>query len=150
LTIARGLQGGRDETSVVAYTVDWNERTYAECLRRAEELLFEGKRVLIDATFREQSHRRLFLDAARRWAVAGCLIHCQADPDVVRDRFAGRRGDASDADVAIYSEIARHWEEPDMRTRKLTRAIDTGGTRSHSLARAHCVLQEFGLLDAVG
>ncbi len=102
------------------YTTDWNERTYAECLRRAEEHLFEGKRVLIDATFREQSHRRLFLDAARRWAIAGCLIHCQADPDVVRNRLASRSGDASDADIAIHAEIARRWEEPDLPTRKLT------------------------------
>jgi aminoglycoside phosphotransferase family enzyme/predicted kinase len=132
------------------YTVDWNERTYTECLRLAEELLFEGKRVLIDATFREQSHRRLFLDAARRWAIAGCLIHCQADPDVVRDRLAGRRGDASDADIAIHAEIARRWEEPDLPTRKLTRAIDTGGTRSHSLAQALGVLHELGLLDSGG
>ena len=132
------------------YTADWNERTYAECLRRAEEHLFEGKRVLIDATFREQSHRRLFLEAARRWAIAGCLIHCQADPDVVRDRLAGRRGDASDADVAIHAEIARRWEESDPPTRELTRTIDTGGTRSHSLAQAMGVLQEFGLLDGVG
>jgi aminoglycoside phosphotransferase family enzyme/predicted kinase len=132
------------------YTAEWNERTYADCLRRAEELLFEGKRVLIDATFREQSHRRLFLDAAHRWAIAGCLILCQADPDVVRNRLAGRRGDASDADIAIHAEIARRWEQPDLPTRELTRTIDTGGTRSHSLAQALGVLRQFGLLQAVG
>ena len=28
------------------YTAEWTERTYAELLRRAEELLFEGRRVL--------------------------------------------------------------------------------------------------------
>jgi aminoglycoside phosphotransferase family enzyme/predicted kinase len=132
------------------YTTERNQRTYAECLRRAEELLFEGKRVLIDATFREESHRRLFLDAARRWAIAGCLINCQADPDVVRNRLASRRGDASDADVAIHAEIARRWEEPDLATRKLLHIIDTSGTRSQSLAQALGVLREFGLLDAFG
>jgi predicted kinase len=129
------------------YTADWNERTYAECLRRAEGLLFEGRRVLVDATFREQSRRRLFLDAARRWGVRGCLIVCQADPDVIRDRLAGRRGDASDAGLEIHAEVARRWEEPDAATRSVTRAIDTGGTRSQSLARALAVLREFQVLD---
>jgi aminoglycoside phosphotransferase family enzyme/predicted kinase len=132
------------------YTADWNEQTYAECLRRAEELLFEGNRVLVDATFREQLHRRLFLEVARRWAIPVCLIHCQADPDVVRERLASRRDDASDADAAIHAEIARRWEEPDLPTRQLTRVIDTSGTRSHSLAQAIGVLQEFGLQDGVG
>jgi predicted kinase len=132
------------------YTADWNDRVYAECLRRAEELLFEGKRVIVDATFRAQSHRRLFLDAARRWAISGCLIHCQADLEVVRDRLASRRDDASDADLAIQSEIDRRWEEPDLPTREHTRTINTGGAGSHSLAQANGVLQEFGLLDGVG
>ena len=36
------------------YTPVWNERTYAECLRRAEELIFDARRVLIDASFREE------------------------------------------------------------------------------------------------
>src|SRR5262249_46850754 len=30
------------------YSPDWNVRTYASCLSRAEQLLFEGRRVLID------------------------------------------------------------------------------------------------------
>jgi aminoglycoside phosphotransferase family enzyme/predicted kinase len=129
------------------YTPDWNERTYAECLRRAEALLFEGGRVLVDASFREQSRRRLFFEAARRWGVKGCLILCQADPAVIRDRLAGRQGDASDADFEIHAEVARHWEGLDAATRSVTRVIDTGGTRSQSLTRALGVLHEFQLLD---
>src|SRR5262249_55631567 len=33
------------------YTPEWTDRTYAECLRRAEAELFEGRRVLVDASF---------------------------------------------------------------------------------------------------
>ena len=69
------------------YTPEWDERTYAECLRRAEEIVFEAGRVLVDASFREESRRRLFLDAARRWGVAGRMLLCRADPDVVRRRL---------------------------------------------------------------
>src|SRR5262249_6350197 len=58
--VGRGAQGtggpvGQEQTSPqfreVLYSSDWNERTYVECLRRAEGLLFEGQRVLVDATF---------------------------------------------------------------------------------------------------
>ena len=36
---------------------------------------------------------------------------CQADADVVRERLDQRRRGRSDADWAIYAEIARRWEE---------------------------------------
>ena len=49
------------------YAAEWTERTYVECLRRAEGLLFEGKRVLVDANFRQEAQRRAFLEAASRW-----------------------------------------------------------------------------------
>jgi len=129
------------------YTDDWNERTYAECLRRAEQLLFEGRRVIIDATFRAESRRRAFLDAARRWGVTGCLILCQADPDVIRDRLAGRRGDASDADFAIHAETARRWDAPSPLTRDVTRTIDTGGSLARATGAALEALREFGLWE---
>jgi predicted kinase len=87
-------------------------RTYEECLRRAESLLFEGRRVVVDATFREDSQRRAFLDAARRWAVPTVFFVCQADPDLSRRRLAERRGDASDADWSVYLRLAEQWEPP--------------------------------------
>jgi predicted kinase len=132
------------------YTNDWNDRTYAECLRRIEELIFEGKRVLIDATFREDSRRRLFLKAARDWGITGCLLICQADPEVIRSRLDDRRGDASDAGWAIYQEVARSWEVLDPAIRPLVRTINTNGTQAESLAQALDVLQEFGLIDSDG
>jgi aminoglycoside phosphotransferase family enzyme/predicted kinase len=127
------------------YTPEWNERTYAECLRRACELLFDGKRVLIDASFREDARRRPFLDAARRLGVAACLLLCEADSQVVRARLAMRDGDASDADWAIHLELADRWEKPNGPTCELARTIDTGGTKAQSLAQALLVLAEFSL-----
>src|SRR5262249_28823707 len=59
------------------YTPEWTERTYAECLRRAGELLFEGNRVVVDATFREDRRRRDFLKAATRWGVRSVLLECR-------------------------------------------------------------------------
>ena len=150
--VRKELAGRSDQGSAPAafgedlYAPDWNERTYAECLRRAEALIFDGRRVLIDASFREEARRHLFLEAANRWGVTACLILCRAEPDVIRNRLASRQGDASDADGTIYEEIAKRWEEPSSPTRKVTREIVTGGSRAYSLTQALQVLREFGLL----
>jgi uncharacterized protein len=129
------------------YAADWNERTYTECLRRAEDFLFQGRRVLIDASFRQEAHRRLFLEAASRWGITGRLLLCRAEPAVIRERLATRQGDASDADATIYEAIAKRWDDAAPLTRKATREIASGGSRAHSLAQALVALREFGLFD---
>lgn len=118
------------------YTAAWTERTYAECLRRAEQLLFEGQRVLVDANFRQEQHRRLFLEAAVRWGVPVRLLVCQADPETIRNRLAQRREGPSDADWSIYQQLAGQWEEPSPVSRRALRVISTNGTREEALAKA--------------
>ena len=128
------------------YTPQWTERTYSECLRRAEALLFEGQRVVVDASFVAESNRRRFLDLAVRSGVPGVLLLCHADPSVVRTRLESRRDDASDADWTIYLEAARRWEEPGPDTRGTVREIDTGADAPVALARALEILHEQGLI----
>jgi aminoglycoside phosphotransferase family enzyme/predicted kinase len=130
------------------YTPEWDDRTYGECLRRAEDVVFQAGRVLVDASFREEARRRLFLDAALRWGVAGRLLLCRADPDVIRHRLDHRRDDASDAGWAIYQEAARRWEEPGAAaTRAVTHEIDAGGSRSDALVQAVNALRQDALQD---
>ncbi len=127
------------------YTPAWTERTYGECLHRAERLLFEGKRVLVDATFREERFRRAFLRAAARWGVPGGVLLCQAEPATVRQRLEQRRGDASDADWSIYLQAAGSWEEAGALTRPFLHALSTEGSPEQALGRALAVLQQLGL-----
>jgi aminoglycoside phosphotransferase family enzyme/predicted kinase len=94
------------------YDAGWTQRTYDELLGRAGAMLAEGERVLIDASFRAEAHRRQFLDLARAWGVPPLFLHCQADEATVRQRLAQRRGDASDADWAIHERAALAWEAP--------------------------------------
>jgi aminoglycoside phosphotransferase family enzyme/predicted kinase len=129
------------------YTPDWSSRTYAECLSRAEGLLFEGRRVLIDANFREDGQRRAFLDAAVRWGVPGALLLCQADPETVRRRLETRVGDASDADWAVHLRVASRWEGLSDATRPAARAISTNGGPEQGLADALAALREWGLAE---
>ncbi len=129
------------------YSAEWTERTYAECLRQAEGLLFEGQRVLVDANFREEAWRRAFLDAAIRWGVPAGLLHCQADPEVVRQRLASRRGDASDADWGVYLKAVEAWEEPGPRTRPFLQTVATVGSVEQALFQAVEILRQWDLCD---
>jgi uncharacterized protein len=127
------------------YSPEWNVRTYAECLRRAESLLFDGKRVIVDATFREEKSRRTFLDAAIRWGVPGRVFHCQVDAETARRHLAHRKGDASDADWNIYLQVAKTWEDFGTTTRQVLYPIATAEGAEQALTNALEVLRASGL-----
>jgi hypothetical protein len=123
------------------YTAEWNDRTYVECLGRAEALLFAGERVIIDASFREDARRRDFLAAAARWRVPIVFLHCQADREIIHQRLAQRKGDASDADWSIYEAAAEAWEEPSAATEAILSNVDSGGSLQQALATAELALR---------
>ena len=132
---------GRAELRGGIYTGEWNERTYGECLARAKELLFSGKRVLVDASFKDEGRRLAFVDAARDWGVPVRMLLCTSPAGEVRERLEKRAGDASDADWAIHEHVRRTWEPAGARTAPILREIDTRGTREQSLAQALGVLK---------
>jgi aminoglycoside phosphotransferase family enzyme/predicted kinase len=127
------------------YTPEWTAKTYAECLRRAEALLFEGQRVVVDATFREERWRREFLEAAIRWSVPAVLILCRAGSDLVRERLARRRHDVSDADWSVYQSLAQSWQEAGDFTRPYLHEISSEGPVEDMLAQGLAILRALGL-----
>jgi len=129
------------------YTAEWTDHTYAECLRRAEQLLFGGERLIVDATFLKERHRRQFLDAALRWGVRSLFLVCEAKPAAVKSRLDARRGDASDADWSVYLEAARRWEDPDPQTHRATRAIQTGESSDAAFKQAWQALAGMKLVN---
>ncbi|MBI1914803.1 MAG: AAA family ATPase [Planctomycetes bacterium] len=131
--------GARDEF----YSREWSERTYAECLRRAEERLGQGKRVLVDANFREERRRQDFLEAAARLCVPAVVLLCRASPEVVKARLASRHGDPSDADWEVHRKLAETWEEPGPATRAVARDIVTDGSPEEAVAQAVGALHAF-------
>ncbi len=137
-----GARGGPARFGEGIYTAEWNDRTYAEVARQAEVGLLEGGRILVDAAFGQELRRQAFLDLAGRLHVPVFFFHCQADPDLVRQRLAGRRGDVSDADWSVYVEAARRWEEPGASTRAVWHDVATGYAPDVLVARAVAVLRE--------
>ena len=94
------------------YSIEWTDRTYAECLCRVAAALRLGGRVVVDATFVEEQRRQQFLSAAIELGAPAVWLVCDAAPSVVRDRLAKRRNDASDADWSIYQKAASAWQPP--------------------------------------
>ncbi|HLN28549.1 MAG TPA: AAA family ATPase [Gemmataceae bacterium] len=127
------------------YSPDWNQRTYSECLRRAAKLLFDGKRVLVDASFREEKWRRAFLETARGLRVPGGFLLCKAEPEIVRARLQRRRNDASDADWSIYRRAAENWQKPSSLTVQNSWKIPTNGRAEEAVSTALEVLRTLHL-----
>jgi aminoglycoside phosphotransferase family enzyme/predicted kinase len=136
---------GRGAFGEGLYSVEWTDRTYGECLRRAELLLFEGKRVVVDATFGEERRRRAFLETAARLRVPAIFLLCRADQDIVEQRLDARINDVSDADRSIFLQAALCWEEIGPRSLLAVYGIDTNGTQDTTLGQALAVLSQRGL-----
>jgi aminoglycoside phosphotransferase family enzyme/predicted kinase len=133
-----------EESRAALYHPDHTERTYRTCLERATELLFDGNRVLVDATFWQERHRCAFLDAARARGVPAVVLLCRADPEAVRERLASRHGDVSDADWSIYLQMRERWEKPEA-SRPHIRELPPGDDAAATLDAALHALQELGL-----
>ncbi|MBC8070313.1 MAG: AAA family ATPase [Deltaproteobacteria bacterium] len=137
---------GRADIEAGLYTHAWNDRTYGECLARAERLLTSGGRVVVDASFKDEHRREAFLDLARRLGTRARIFCCVAPAAAVRARLAERVDDPSDADWSIYEHAERTWDAYGARTREWVTEIDTD--LAHELAVGHALarLRDDGLL----
>lgn len=124
------------------YSAEWNQRTYDECLQRAEQMLFDGKRVIVDANFRVDADRVRFLDAAQRMGVRGLVLTCEAGAEVVRERLSKRRGDASDADWSVYLKAVASWESFSTKVQAASHNVDTSGSTPEALSVALEALEQ--------
>jgi uncharacterized protein len=97
------------------YGRDITERTYAELIRRARQLLLEGCSVILDASFIRRSHR---VAAARLATETGAQFACilfDVPGETVRRRIARRlaRGTgSSDARWETYVGQSRRFQPP--------------------------------------
>lgn len=90
------------------YTEEWNERVYAEMMRRAEIALAAGHSVIADAVSGQARHRTALAELAGRLGVPFAGIWLDAPLDIREARVGARQGDASDANAAV----ARNQREP--------------------------------------
>lgn len=127
------------------YTPEWNDRTYAALLEQAADGLFHGKRVLLEATFREEKQRKAFLKKGRALSVPVLFIECVAGEGEIRARLSRRSGDVSDADVGVYESAKRKWEGLGPETEPIHRSISTMGSTEDTRRAALDLLRREGL-----
>lgn len=139
-------ESGRAPVDRGIYTAEWNERTYAVCRERAERHLFEGGRVVVDASFWREAERSGFLAAARAWCVPARLFLCEVSPDEARRRLEHRTGGVSDAYREVYEALADRFEPPGEETAARLTRLDTSGPPEETLAAALAALRIDGLL----
>lgn len=127
------------------YTPEWNDRTYAACLERTRELLFAGKRVVVDASFRERAQRLAFSGLAAEMALPCLILHCEAEPSEVKKRLELRQSGVSDAGWNIYVYASDRWDSLADSASHFTRNLHTDGGAKVTANKAMSVLAAAGL-----
>ncbi len=112
--IRKELAGLKPEESAKApfgkgiYTEEMTRKVYEEMVRRAERLLREGKKVVLDATFLKRWQRDLVRERLRDVL----FILTMASDEEIRRRMERRR-DVSDADFRVFLKQREIFEFPD-------------------------------------
>jgi aminoglycoside phosphotransferase family enzyme/predicted kinase len=124
------------------YTEEWVRRTYDECRSRAETMLFEGKRVVVDATFADEAERLAFLHAGAALSVPVVWFVCRASEPTVRARLLARKGDASDADFSVYETLRKRWDPASPSSRAMLVEVDADQDAARASRDAISVLRQ--------
>lgn len=91
---------------VEIYTADATGRTYQRLFSLARDALLAGWPVVLDAAFLKREERAQARALAEALHVPFAILACEAPPQVLRERLQARRGDASEADVAVLEKLA--------------------------------------------
>lgn len=129
----------RKQSAGVSYEPAAKADVYRACRALAEDALFHGRRVILDAGFWHQAQRAEVFELAQRLGLPCVFFRCDADPNAVRARLAARIGDVSDADVAVYEQARREWEPDDPRQVPVDTSLDGLPQARAALARARLI-----------
>ncbi|MBI4583182.1 MAG: AAA family ATPase [Planctomycetes bacterium] len=87
------------------------QKTYNRLAELSETILVAGYPVLADAAFLKWKEREQFRALARRLSVPFGILHLEAPEQVLRQRIAGRTGDASEASLEVLKQQIRTQEK---------------------------------------
>ena len=95
------LQSGKAAPAKGIYSVEATQRTYGRLRDLAAVVLDAGYSVIVDATFLQPGQRQPFEQLAREKGGRYTIVEFTAAEETLRRRIGLRRGDASDADLAV-------------------------------------------------
>jgi hypothetical protein len=131
------------------YSLDMNERTYAESSRRAGDLLDAGLPVAMDGAFKTRDERRKVIDMAREHGADVRFVETVCDPDAQRQRLEARQvyDTRSDGRIELMERQRREFESPDGDVAHLFEQFSTDGPGKETRARVAAHLRELGMLE---
>ena len=100
-----------DTQSGGIYTAEATRLTFAHLAEAAAGMLDAGWSVIVDAAFLKRAERDTFRNIALARGAGFAILACSAPEDELRRRLEARRGDASEATVAVL-ERQLGWIEP--------------------------------------
>jgi aminoglycoside phosphotransferase family enzyme/predicted kinase len=108
------------------YSSEATARTYGQLLSLAAGILQAGYSVIVDATFLKRAQREPFRQLAAEKGAGFVLLDLIAAPELLRQRLVQRKGDASDADLAVLAHQLEAYAPLDEDERKACISLDTG------------------------
>lgn len=109
------------------YTAEETAAVYDELLARAEDRLADGRRVVLDATFKTRERRREARALAGRVDCGFRLVFVDCEESVVERRIADREG-VSDADFEVHRQFRERFEPVEM----AHVAVDNSGSEAET------------------
>jgi predicted kinase len=91
------------------YDAATKQLIYTTLLMRVEEVLRQGKSVIVDATFYKETLRAPFVQAADQFAVPVIWIELRAAAPTIKERV-GQERPYSEADYEVYLRIEKDYE----------------------------------------
>jgi uncharacterized protein len=87
------------------YGAQATSRTYAQLFATARLALRAGYPVILDAAFLRRDERAQAHALARELGVPFVIVDCAAPLSILRERLRARKGDASEADIAVLDQL---------------------------------------------
>ena len=117
------------------YSQTSSDMTYQHLLQHAVETLKAGYHVIVDATFLQQQHRRLFSQQAELLQIPFLIVNTQADKETLLKRIkerAKQQNNVSEADQTVLENQLDNIQTLSSEELKYCITIDTEQTKSLS------------------
>ncbi len=107
------------------YTQQASQQTYAKLVELATHIIVAGYSAIVDAAFLKPEQLLPFQVFAENSGIVCIIIETTAPVDVLRERIAQRKGDASDAGLAVLEHQLADWQPLDESETDSVISLDT-------------------------
>lgn len=128
----RPEESGKAAPGEGIYSASAGRKTYARLRQLAAILLGDDYPVIIDAACLRRDQREPFYALAQEKGVPMVLLEFSAPEATLRQRIVNRKGNASDADLAVLEQQLTQWEPLAEEEKPYLLSVDTGGALPES------------------